>query len=105
MGVSPIAFLEQDLFQKCNGAGSDIVMAIIHITMGIKPGKYRHFKGDTYEVFNTALHSETLEEFVVYRPITGKHANETHLWVRPIKMFLETVERDGKKMPRFEYIG
>lgn len=72
----------------------------------IKLGKYRHYKkGDISEVFGTALHSETKEEFVVYRHITGEHAGETHFWVRPIKMFLEEVEVNGKKVPRFEYMG
>ncbi|KKS99216.1 MAG: hypothetical protein UW07_C0008G0002 [Candidatus Nomurabacteria bacterium GW2011_GWF2_43_8] len=71
----------------------------------IKLGKYKHFKGDVMEVIGTGLHSETLEEFVVYKHLTGEHAGETNYWVRPIKMFLEEVEKDGKKMPRFEYIG
>ena len=71
----------------------------------IKPGKYKHFKGDTVEVIGTALHSETLEEFVTYKHLTGKHAGETHYWVRPIKMFLEEVEVEGKKMKRFERVG
>lgn len=71
----------------------------------IKPGKYRHFKGDIMEVIGTALHSETQEEFVVYRHVTGARAGETNYWVRPSAMFLETVERDGKKVQRFEYIG
>jgi hypothetical protein len=71
----------------------------------VKTGKYKHYKGDTVEVIGKALHSETLEEFVVYKHITGKRANEPYYWVRPLKMFLESVELDGKKIPRFEYIG
>lgn len=67
----------------------------------IKPGRYRHFKGTEYEVLGVARHSETLEEMVVYRAASGEHG----LWVRPAAMFLEEVERDGKKMPRFEYLG
>ena len=70
----------------------------------VKTGTYRHFKGDTVEVIGEALHSETLEPFVVYRHTTGKHAGEDHYWVRPAKMFLGEVERDGKKIPRFEFI-
>ena len=58
----------------------------------IKPGRYRHFKGNEYEVIGTAKHSETLEEMVVYRALYG----EFGLWVRPAKMWEETVERDGK---------
>ena len=67
----------------------------------IKVGKYRHYKGKEYEVIGTAMHSETLEDLVVYRALYG----ERNLWVRPVKMFLEEVEVDGKKMPRFEYAG
>lgn len=70
-----------------------------------KLGKYRHFKGDVVEVEGFALHSETLEEFVVYKHITGKRTGEPHYWVRPVKMFTEEVEANGKKVPRFEYIG
>ena len=67
----------------------------------IKPGHYRHFKGNEYEVIGTAKHSETLEEMVVYRALYG----EFGLWVRPAKMWEETVERDGKTYQRFTYIG
>ena len=67
----------------------------------IKPGKYRHFKGNEYEVIGTARHSETMEEMVVYRALYG----EFGLWVRPASMWEETVERDGKTFKRFTYIG
>lgn len=70
----------------------------------IKLGKYKHFKGDEVEVFGVALHSETMEEFVLYKHITGNKAGEENYWVRPIKMFVEEVEKDGKKYSRFEYI-
>ena len=63
----------------------------------IRPGKYRHFKGNEYEVIGTARHSETLEEMVVYRALYG----EGGLWVRPASMWNETVERDGVITPRF----
>ena len=63
----------------------------------IKPGIYRHFKGNRYEVIGTAKHSETLEEMVVYRALYG----EGGLWVRPAAMWNETVERDGKVFQRF----
>ena len=63
----------------------------------VKPGKWKHFKGEIYEVIGVAKHSETLEEMVVY-----KHDGE--LWVRPKNMFLETIERDGKRMKRFEFV-
>lgn len=63
----------------------------------LKLGKYRHYKGKEYEVLGAAKHSETLEELVVYKALYGKG----QVWVRPAKMFLEEVEVDGKKIPRF----
>jgi cyclomaltodextrinase len=71
----------------------------------IKLGKYQHFKGDVMEVIGKAFHSETMEEFVVYKHITGEHAGEEYYWVRPVKMFLEEVEIGGKMVPRFKYLG
>jgi hypothetical protein len=65
------------------------------------PGRYRHYKGKEYEVLGLARHSETLEELVVYRALYGDHG----LWVRPKAMFLGTVEAQGKRVPRFEFIG
>lgn len=67
----------------------------------IKLGKYRHFKGNEYEVIAIAKHSETMEEMVVYKALYG----EGGLWVRPAFMWNETVERDGKVFRRFEFIG
>ena len=67
----------------------------------IKPGRYRHFKGREYEVLGVARHSETEEELVVYRALYGDFG----LWVRPVSMWKETVERDGKTFRRFTYIG
>lgn len=67
----------------------------------IKPGRYRHFKGKEYEVLGVAHHSETEEELVVYRALYGDFG----LWVRPVSMWNETVERDGKTFRRFTYIG
>lgn len=67
----------------------------------IKLGKYRHFKGNEYEVIGIAKHSEDLSPMVVYRALYG----EGGLWVRPAHMWNETVERDGKVFPRFTWIG
>ncbi|MFA5355663.1 MAG: DUF1653 domain-containing protein [Candidatus Paceibacterota bacterium] len=67
----------------------------------IKLGRYRHYKGKEYEVLGIAKHSETLEEMVVYRALYG----DNELWVRPLKMFTETVKVDGKEVLRFEYIN
>lgn len=69
--------------------------------MNIKLGKYLHFKGNEYEVIAIAKHSETLEEMVVYKALYG----DGDIWVRPAKMWDETIERDGKTFKRFEYIG
>lgn len=68
--------------------------------MEIKLGKYKHFKGNEYEVIGIARHSETLEEMVVYRALYG----DAGIWVRPAEMWNETVERDGKAFQRFTYI-
>jgi len=67
----------------------------------LKLGKYRHYKGKIYEVIGLAKHSETLEELVVYCTVDDKN----DMWARPAKMFLEEVEIDGKKIPRFEVIN
>ena len=66
----------------------------------IRPGRYRHFKGNEYEVLGVAKHSETLEPMVVYRALYG----EGGLWVRPASMWHEPVERDDYSGPRFVYI-
>ena len=68
--------------------------------MTLKPGIYRHFKGNEYQVIGVARHSETEEELVVYRPLYGDQA----LWVRPLAMFTETIERGGKTLKRFEWV-
>jgi len=68
---------------------------------GIPMGRYLHYKGQEYTVLGVALHSETKEELVVYRQEYGDRG----LWVRPKQMFLETVEVDGKAVPRFQYIA
>ena len=67
----------------------------------IKLGKYRHFKGNEYEVLGIAQHSETLEPMVVYKALYG----DGGLWVRPAAMRDEMITRDGKTFKRFQYIG
>ena len=67
----------------------------------IKAGVYRHYKGPLYDVIGLARHSETGEQLVVYRPQYG----ERGLWVRPLTMFMENVDIDGRTVPRFEYTG
>ena len=66
----------------------------------VKPGRYRHYKGREYTVLGVARHSETEESLVVYRPEYGERA----LWVRPLSMFVETVETREGRVPRFSLI-
>lgn len=66
----------------------------------VQLGKYRHFKGNLYELIEIAHHSESQEPVAVYRALYGDHG----LWVRPLEMFLETIERDGAEIQRFQYI-
>jgi hypothetical protein len=66
----------------------------------MQKGKYKHYKGNLYEVIGVAKHSETLEEMVVYKALY--QAEGENLWVRPKAMFLEEVEVGGKKVKRFE---
>ncbi len=63
-------------------------------------GRYRHFKGNEYEVIGIARHSETTEPMVVYKALYG----DGGIWVRPADMWNETIERDGKKYKRFERV-
>ena len=66
----------------------------------ITPGIYQHYKGPKYRVYEVAKHSETEEALVVYRALYGKFG----LWVRPLSMFTETIEKDGEVVPRFKLI-
>lgn len=66
----------------------------------IKIGKYRHFKGNEYQVLYIGKDSETCEDVVVYQALYG----EGEIWVRPAKMWNETVVRDGKEYKRFTLI-
>lgn len=70
--------------------------------MSVKLGKYRHTKsGKEYEVIGTALHTETEELLVIYRPL---YKTDYELFARPVQMFTETIELNGKRMPRFEKV-
>jgi len=67
----------------------------------VKPGIYRHYKGNEYQVFFAAKHSETLENLVVYQCLYGDYSH----WIRPLAMFCETVEMDeGYQIPRFQFV-
>jgi len=67
----------------------------------LQPGKYRHYKGNDYEVIDVVQHSETEEWLVLYRPLYGN----SHLWVRPLAMFTESVTVEGQDVPRFGLIS
>ena len=69
--------------------------------MEIKLGRYRHFKGNEYQVIAIAKHSETMEDMVVYKGLYG----DNPIFVRPMSMWNDTVERDGKTFKRFEFIS
>ena len=69
--------------------------------MELRPGKYRHFKGNEYLLIGVASHSETMEPMVVYKALYG----DGGLWVRPASMWDEWVERDDYRGPRFIFVG
>lgn len=64
-------------------------------------GRYRHYKGNQYEVIGFAQHSETLEQMVIYKALYG----EGGTWVRPLSMWENLIDVDGQTVKRFEYIG
>ncbi|MBQ2897835.1 MAG: DUF1653 domain-containing protein [Clostridia bacterium] len=66
----------------------------------MKLGRYRHYKGNEYEVIGVANHSETLEKMVVYRALYG----EGEIWVRPLSMWNDVIHIDGKIVKRFEFM-
>lgn len=68
--------------------------------MSLRPGIYRHFKGNLYRVLSVARHSETLEHYVVYRALYGDFGT----WVRPLAMFQEQVMHEGRTQPRFDFL-
>lgn len=68
--------------------------------MDLEKGIYQHYKGQLYQVFNVATHSETEEKLVVYQCLYGDYS----LWVRPLEMFKECVEIDGELIPRFKLV-
>lgn len=71
----------------------------------LKMGKHRHYSGKIYDVIGVAYHSETLEPMAVYRAMYTSEFGTNALWVRPLEMFLEEVEWEGKTIPRFEWVG
>ena len=66
----------------------------------LKNGIYQHFKGGHYELIGIARHSENQQKYVVYRALYG----ERGLWIRPLSMFIKTVERDGERVRRFAWL-
>lgn len=73
----------------------------MYIHHAVKPGRYRHYKGNEYEVLHLARHSETEEPLVIYRALYG----EGGIWARPASMWNEWIEKDGTRVRRFAYIG
>jgi len=74
--------------------------------MIIKPGKYKHYKNNFYEVIATVRHSETLEELILYKALYKlKNFPDDQLWVRPKKIFTENLTIDGKQVPCFKFIS
>ncbi len=72
----------------------------------LQPGIYQHYKGDDYQVYGVARHEETHEELVVYQALyKHEEVGDYALWVRPKNVFLEEVEVDGERVPRFKRIG
>ena len=71
----------------------------------LKPGKYQHFKGNYYQVLHIARHSENEELMVVYLPLYDNDQGQREVWVRPLTMFDETIERDGKQLKRFSFVS
>lgn len=73
----------------------------------VKVGEYyKHYKGNYYQVLAIARHSETLEELVIYQgQYTHEEFGDKPVWARPVDLFIEMVEKEGKTFPRFEYIG
>ena len=81
---------------------SQLISKFIYFEYSImlKRGIYQHYKGQLYQVFNVATHSETEEKLVVYQCLYGDYS----LWVRPLTMFMETVQLEGIDIPRFKLI-
>lgn len=71
---------------------------------GLKAGRYRHYKGNEYQVFGLVRHSETEEELVLYQPLYGE-LETRDLWVRPLRMFVEFVQVGGIAVPRFKFVA
>ena len=69
----------------------------------IKLGRYRHFRGNEYNVVAVAKHSETLEDFIVYEALYDNKTSK--IWVRPVSMFFDKVEHEGQLVDRYKFIG
>jgi len=80
----------------------NLVLSDMDLSEKLKPGIYRHFKGQEMKVLGVVKNSETMEDFVVYDHLGTNPLSD--LWVRPLSMFLEEVEKNGYKGPRFIWI-
>lgn len=80
---------------------SDHIPPLSKAATDLPIGTYKHYKGNTYRTLDVGRHSETLEEVVIYQALYGDH----DIWVRPLSLFLETVEWEGKTVPRFTFLA
>lgn len=88
-------------FAKIHTMNTQVPDNDLPVLPDIEKGKYRHYKGNFYEVIDICLHSETLEPHVLYSPL---YHSVSKLWVRPYAMFTGTVEIEGVTLPRFEKV-
>lgn len=70
----------------------------------IKKGKYKHYKGQYYEVLGLVRHSEDDSALVLYKPLYKQHDGRDDLWVRPYDMFVEKIEINNKEVQRFTFV-
>ncbi|MEF2176127.1 MAG: DUF1653 domain-containing protein [Candidatus Absconditabacteria bacterium] len=71
----------------------------------IKLGKYKHYKGNEYELIGIGKHTENLKEYAIYKALNGNENDNKKIWIRPLDMFFEEVIINGISMPRFELIS
>lgn len=83
-----------------------VILIVNTMQNELKQGSYRHYSGKEYELVGVGKHSETHETMVVYRALyESERFGNNALWVRPLELFTDTVEIDGKEMSRFTYLG
>lgn len=82
------------------------IKRVNEMTTKLKLGKYKHFKGKDYDVIGIAKDCENLNDIVIYKSLyDSPEFKKGTLWTRPLKNFIETIDRDGKTFKRFEFVG